>query len=135
MKNTRIFCIVLCFCMVVHLIACTSGGDEEVIPCADNIWGTALLIETDSNSAGSSQVGFDGSGNAIAVWFQSDGPRMNIWANRYVAGTGWVLPQLIETDSDSGYWPQVGVDESGNAVAVWQQYDGTRWNIWANTLR
>ncbi len=32
---------------------------------------TAALIETDA------------SGNALALWYQSDGTRTNIWANRY----------------------------------------------------
>jgi hypothetical protein len=26
----------------------------------------------------------------------------------------------------------VAADAAGNAVAVWRQYDGTRYNIWAN---
>ena len=100
-------------------------------------WGTAQLIETDnSGDAGGPQVGVDGSGNAIAVWGQSDGTRSNIWANRYVAGTGWGTAELIETDNRGSAWyPQVGVDGSGNAVAVWYQNDGIRSNIWANTRR
>ena len=97
-------------------------------------WGTAELIETD-NVGGASypQVGVDGSGDAVAVWQQYDGTRWNIWSNRYVPGTGWGSAVLIEADnSGSAYNPQVAIDPSGNAVAVWQQYDGTRWNIWSN---
>ena len=97
-------------------------------------WGTAQLIETDnSGEALGPQVAVDPSGNAIAVWYQSDGTRNNIWANRYTAGTGWGTAQLIETDnSGSAFDPQVAIDPSGNAIAVWYQYDGTRFNIWAN---
>ena len=97
-------------------------------------WGIATLIETDdSGSASDLRVSVDGSGNAIAVWSQSDGVRDNIWSNRYVVGTGWGTAQLIETD-DSGYaWePQVSCDSSGNAIAVWSQSDGFRANIWSN---
>jgi len=45
----------------------------------------------------------------------------------------WGTAQLIETD-DAGeaLRPQIAVDGSGNAIAVWQQFDGTRNNIWAN---
>ena len=101
---------------------------------ATNSWGTAQLIETNSSGhAGVAQVAVDGSGNAVAVWRQDDGIRTNIWANRYVVGSGWETAQLIETDN-AGYAevPQVAIDGSGNAIAVWMQSDGTRTNIWAN---
>ena len=45
----------------------------------------------------------------------------------------WRVPQLIESDdAGNAQYPQVAFDSSGNAIAVWQQYDGTRFNIWAN---
>jgi hypothetical protein len=97
-------------------------------------WGTAALIETDNaGSASFPQVAVDAEGNAIAVWWQYDGTRDNIWANRFGAGTGWGTALLIETDNAGGAsFPQVAVDASGNAIAVWNQFDGTRHNIWAN---
>jgi hypothetical protein len=97
-------------------------------------WGSAALIETDNaGPALHPQVAFDPDGNALAVWYQSDGSRYNIVANRYTAGTGWGSAELIETvNSGSAEFPQIAVDASGNALAVWYQYDGTRNNIWAN---
>ncbi len=103
---------------------------------ATDAWGTATLIETDNaGGAGNPQIAFDGSGNAIAVWYQSDGTRANIWANRYSGATNtWGTAALIETDDagDAIAAPQIAFDGSGNAIAVWQQSDGTRDNIWAN---
>jgi len=97
-------------------------------------WGTAGLIETDN--AGSAyffpQVAIDDKGNAMAVWQQYDGTRDNIWANRYT-GASWGTAGLIETDdTGAAYYPQVAFDSSGNAIAVWQHNDGTRYNITAN---
>ena len=135
MKKARIFyiVIVLYFCTVVYLISCTSGGDGSETPFEDRVWGTAQLIETESGDAEYPQLGVDGSGNAVAVWSQHDGNTHSIYANRYVAGTGWGTAQLIETGDLGGAGaPQVGVDGSGNAVAVWYQHDGTRMSIWAN---
>jgi len=44
------------------------------------------LFETDdAGGAFSPQIAIDTNGNAIAVWYQSDGARNNIWANRWVA--------------------------------------------------
>ena len=96
-------------------------------------WGTATLIETDNAGAAfSAQVVMDGGGNATVVWQQSDGARNNIWTNRFVAGVGWGTATLIETDAGDASNPQVAVDSSWNATAVWSQFDGARYNIWAN---
>ena len=97
-------------------------------------WSTATLIETDNaGNALQPEVAIDSSGNAIAVWYQDDGTRYNILANRYVVGTGWGIATLIETDNTGeAYYPQVAFDASGNAIAVWHQDDGTRYNVWAN---
>ena len=65
-----------------------SGGSSSL-----GQWHAAELVETDdAGDASIPQVAVDSSGNAIAVWFQSDGIRRNVWANRYVPGVGWVPP-------------------------------------------
>ena len=96
-------------------------------------WGAAMPIEGDDTGGTSNpQIAFDNNGNAFAVWQQSDGTRNNIWANRF-NGTTWDGATLIEAD-DTGNAsnPQIAFDNNGNAIAVWQQFDGTRNNIWAN---
>ena len=97
-------------------------------------WSAPELIETDdAGDARLAQVATGEAGDAIAVWEQSDGMRTNIWANRHVPGQGWGLAQLLETDDTAGASnPQVAMAVSGHAVAVWQQSDGTRTNIWAS---
>jgi hypothetical protein len=97
-------------------------------------WGTLELIETDNTGdAVVPQISFDANGNALAVWRQYDGKRSNIWANHYAAGVGWETAELIETDNaGDARNPQVSVDNDGNALAVWIQSDGTRYNIWSN---
>ncbi len=99
---------------------------------ADRTWGTAELIETEAGSAEDPQIAFDSSGNAIAVWFQFDATSDNILARRF-DGTNWGTAGLIETDNaGDAYGPQIAFDSSGNAIAVWYQYDGGRTDIWAN---
>ena len=97
------------------------------------VWGTAELLETnDSGDAVAPQVAVNPQGNAMVVWQQSDGVRESIWANRLTSGV-WGTAQPIELD-DAGDAenPQVGIDAQGNSVAVWQQSDGVRTNIWSN---
>jgi len=102
-----------------------------------NGWGNATLLETDdTGEAGEAKIALEANGNGIGVWHQYNGTigfRYNIWANRFVAGTGWGNATLLETD-DTGdaFNPQIGVDANGNAVVVWEQYDGSWSSIRAN---
>jgi hypothetical protein len=96
-------------------------------------WGSAAAIENGAETAATPKIAFDASGNATAVWSQSDGTRHHIWANRYLAGGAWVGAALIETNNTgAAQFPQIAFDGSGNAMVVWEQFDGTRNNIWAN---
>jgi hypothetical protein len=67
----------------------------------------------------------DAAGNAIAVWMQFDGPRSDIWANRYSASTGaWGTATLIESnDGGSAFFPVIAVSRGGNAMVVWTQLE------------
>jgi hypothetical protein len=95
-------------------------------------WGTAELIETgDAGNAYVPQVALDSNGNAIAVWYQSDGTKNNIYANRF-NGSAWGIAELIETGEGNAFNPQVALDSNGHAIAVWTQYDGANDNIYAN---
>ena len=101
-------------------------------------WGTAALIETnDAGSAGDARIAIDGSGNALVVWRHEEGfTRSDIWANRYTAGVGWGTAAPIETaDAGSAQRPQIAIDGNGNAIAVWEQFDGNHLGIWASRYR
>src|SRR5262245_29855618 len=41
--------------------------------------------------------------------------------NAFVPGTGWEGVTVLEASSDPAFEPQVGVDPTGNVVAVWIQ--------------
>jgi hypothetical protein len=101
-------------------------------------WGTAELLEADDASghdAYNPQIALDANGNAIAGCQQYDGTVTNIWANRYVPGSGWGTAELIETDNVTQHhaiYPQIAVDGNGNAIAVWEQSDGSTYSAWGN---
>ena len=93
----------------------------------------AARIEVNDAVASNPQVAMDASGNAMAVWVQGN----DIWANRYVVGKGWgpaslISSPLIEQTTEPASSPQVVMDVSGNAIAIWVQSDGTSPSIWAN---
>jgi hypothetical protein len=97
-------------------------------------WGTELMIESPpAGDAAEPWVDIDSHGNALTVWAQSDGTHTAIWANRYVAGTGWSTAAPIETDTTGdAATPSVAMDGNGAALAVWDQVNAGRDNIWAN---
>ena len=89
----------------------------------------------DYSEATSPSVAMDAGGNAVAVWVKrpDSGSVYSVWASRFVSGSGWGNPALIEsTDAGSAFAPDVGVDAGGNAVAVWSQSNGTLTSAWAN---
>ena len=107
-------------------------------PAAGSDWDTAAPLGTVIPFANmqTPQIAFDANGNALAVWqqyIQGQDKARNIAASRFSAAGTWGTPALIETD-DAGdaSTPQIAVDANGNALAVWQQSDGTRNNIVAN---
>ena len=133
MKKINLLVAVL---WIMLIAGCSSGGsgggsDEPIVAKS---WGTAELIGTNEAwDAEYTQVAMNADGNAVTVWEQSDNTSVSVWSKRYTAGTGWGTAALIGTDNaGDAQNPQVAMDASGNAVAVWFQEDGTRHNIWSN---
>jgi hypothetical protein len=116
---------------LVWVAACGGGGGGAPAvepPAAPKAWQTAQLLELGAADAIAPQIAVDANGNAMAVWMQLESEavfRFNIWAARYVLGSGWGPAELIETGTGSASDPQVAVDASGNAIAVWEQTLGT----------
>lgn len=90
-------------------------------------WEAAVLLELDdSEDAGAVRVADDGSGTAMAVWQQPDAGVNSIWSSLYTPGEGWGSPKTVEDSNLYAYIPHVVMDRSGNATAIWHQYDGVR---------
>ena len=105
---------------------------------ATGTWGQAAIsLAASAVSSGDMRVAIDDSGNALVVWRHEEGfTRADIWANRYTASVGWGTAALIETDNaGSAIRPQIAMDCSGNAIAVWDQFDANHRGIWANSYR
>jgi hypothetical protein len=95
------------------------GGAEPIHPAA-------------TGDADAPQIAINPSGNAICVWQQSNGTTNSIWANTYISPTGWGTLDILEVGDGDALNPQIAIDPSGNAIAVWSQVDGGQTNIMAN---
>jgi hypothetical protein len=95
-------------------------------------------ISPDGQSADSPQVAMDNNGNAIITWQQYDGSKYQIFKSEYRGGV-WTHPSIpsdnISPDGQSAYSPQVAMDNNGNAIITWQQYDGSNYQIFKSEYR
>jgi len=89
-------------------------------------WGTARAIDAFSHTGSfDPEIAFDNKGNGYAVWSQTWQGKNMVWGNRYVVDRGWVAPQAIAVNKpDFSAGPHIGFDDSGNAVAVWNETGG-----------
>lgn len=52
------------------------------------------------------------------------------------SSSGWDAAKMIESaNAGDAVVPQVAMDDSGNATAVWNQFDGPYYSIWSSTYR
>jgi hypothetical protein len=95
-------------------------------------WAEAALIKRDPDtSARRFRLSVGRGGDAFVVWIQGDGMRDDIWAVRF-SGSTWASPERIDQyDTDDKNDPDVAVDGSGVAHAVWSQSDPDFANIWS----
>jgi hypothetical protein len=105
-----------------------SGGDNEIMASrytvADDTWSVVAAIGASRGQVRVPQFGFDGSGNAIAVWeHQETGNNIySVRSSQFSAvDNTWSPAVYLENELLSARDPQIAVDTSGNAIAVWQQ--------------
>ena len=74
------------------------------------------------------RLGSDGNGNALPLWTESDGMRTALKAMRLdQAGLACDAVRVIDRAVGGGAGrADLGVDPQGNAIAIWQQFEGGR---------
>jgi hypothetical protein len=78
------------------------------------------------------QATADANGNAIIIWEEPGIPNNRLYVRRYVPGSGWDATQAIDDDTGGCGYPRIVADNAGNAIAIWQRYDGTSNRVYAN---
>jgi len=89
-------------------------------------------------SADLPQVAMDNSGNTIIVWLQSDGSNLQIYKSEYRNGA-WTHPanlgDYISPHGQDCTAPKVAMDNNGNAIIVWRQFDGASFQVFKSEYR
>ncbi|HHL31813.1 MAG TPA: hypothetical protein ENJ41_04445, partial [Oceanospirillales bacterium] len=78
------------------------------------------------------KVAMDNTGNALAVWSAWDNVSNTqaVFYNLYDTNNGWGTQKRLNSGAGNIYNPDVVMDKSGNAIAVWQQYNGKTQQIY-----
>lgn len=93
----------------------------RVLPAGGTL-GAAARIETATGNTGDVRVAMDPSGNATALWGNSDQAlgTYDLWANRYTQGA-WESSVLLEASNESLSEYSIGLSLNGEVRAIWSQ--------------
>lgn len=84
-------------------------------------WTAPVIVQTGGGPLAftTPHVGVDAGGNAVAIWSNDTGAagQIHIESATLPFGGSWTVPVTLELGDNAT--PQIGVDASGNAVAVW----------------
>lgn len=93
------------------------------------------LTGWDASAQSLDALSSDGTGGAVAVNAAGDVMTVfarydasgHVWARAYSATSGWsTAAERLDTSSGYSNYPDVALDDSGNATVVWEQWDGAR---------
>ena len=110
-------------------------GTNTIVQAAARAAGGSFGAPQDLSAAGQKasfpEVAVDGQGNAIAVWRRFDGTNFIVQAAARAAGGSFGAPQDLSAAGQKAGFPEVAVDGQGNAIVVWQRFDGTNFIVQA----
>jgi hypothetical protein len=99
-------------------------------------WGNPVTIDAANSIPEYRKIAVNDFGDAVAVWAQSSGGRLNIWSNYYETGVGWSGAMLVEQqNSADAYRPAVVIGNDNNAVVAWDYFvesGDTANEVWVN---
>ena len=114
-----------------------SDGSNTIVQASTSLngaaWSTPAYLSAAGQNAFVPQVTVDGSGLATAVWYRSDGSNNIVQASTSLNGAPWSTPADLSAAGQNAFAPQVTVDGSGLATAVWDRSDGSNFIVQAST--
>lgn len=100
-----------------------------------NGWTMTDVMTDEIGNSGYPSIAINNNGDAIAAWHQGVGAQHNIWASHYTAAQGWTAIIELEHSIDSGFAPEVSMNNNGAGIAIWQssinEVDSSK-KIWAS---
>ena len=94
-------------------------------------------ISPDGQAVWPASVAMDNLGDAIIAWPQMDGMNWRIFKSEYRGGS-WTHPNQSDAISPAGeyaWFPALAMDDNGEAIITWPQYDGMDIQIFMSEYR
>ncbi|CAB4896507.1 MAG: hypothetical protein F2808_03650 [Actinobacteria bacterium] len=102
-----------------------NNGTTDIVQSSTSLnggpWSTPVDVTASPGFAAAPQVTVDSTGRAIAVWVLANGPRYIIQSSTSLNGGAWTAPVDVSSPVADAGLPQVTVDATGLATAVWQR--------------
>jgi PKD domain len=110
-------------------------GSNEIIQAASRpaggTWQGPTNLSAPGDGAIEPHVAVDPAGDAVAVWTRYDGSDYIVQSASRAAGGTWGAPADLSTMGQDAGHAEVGVDAAGDAVAVWERFDGSNFVVQA----
>lgn len=109
---------------VLQAASCPSGGS----------WSSTTTLSSSGSNVGNINLLVTEAGNAHVVWDEDDGSNSSILYAALPYQGSWSTAVSVSDTTDYSYLPSIALDDAGNAVAAWLQFDGSDVFVWASTL-
>ena len=96
---------------------------------ATRVWSSPVALSTSGRDAQTPRVAVNSRGDTVAVWASVGFQGWGIQAAFKTATGAWGPPEQLESGQVGTSAPDVTLDETGRAVAVWAATAGTGWRV------
>ena len=96
-------------------------------------WSNFTILSDDSENANDPQICCDDSGNAFAIWDQSNGSNTIIHTSHF-DGISWIPMGDLSASGQSAFEARICCNNSGEAFAIWRRSDGLNTIIQASNF-
>ncbi|HEY5332546.1 MAG TPA: hypothetical protein VIJ21_03300, partial [Solirubrobacterales bacterium] len=97
---------------------------EAAVRTAAGAWSRPAALSATGENAVAPQVAIDATGEAVAIWKRFDGAHSIVQSASRAAGAAWSRPVNLSAPGRNAEEPDVAIDAAGEAVAVWERFDG-----------
>jgi hypothetical protein len=104
------------------------SAEVAVRPAAQS-WGLPQKVP---GAAPNARMAADLRGEAVVLWSEPAGVGYTLRSLQFTPGIGWGADTAISSATWDYLDLRIDMDEAGNAIAVWRQSDGVRYNLWAS---
>ncbi len=98
---------------------------EVALGSPDGSWSAPLTLSDPTESAFGPKIAVGKDGAATAIWSRSDGRSALVQSSSHPSGGAWTAAVNISEPGRSATDPQLGLDDAGDATAIWRRSDGS----------